>query len=339
MIIRDRVWLAKGNLNGLYRAIRLYASNRSFRPIGAITNHLFRKVLRKPAPLHMTVALTYQCGLRCVHCYADSPRTEDRRELTTEEIKSVIRQARRMGLLQIIFSGGEPLMREDITELIRYARSLGLITRANTNGWLLDKYYVAKLKEAGLAQCGVSIDDADPDEHDRLRGLPGSYQKALEGIHNLQEAGIHCQILTYASKRNVYGGLDKIIAMGKELGILSVYVFFPVAIGRWDGKFDVVLTQEEKEKIWSLQDLTFVHVELTSPLYQCCAITKTLIYVTPCGDIAPCPFTPYYAGNVKDESLEQIWLRHSLRINMDYPGACPLNDLQVRETLKNQIIT
>jgi MoaA/NifB/PqqE/SkfB family radical SAM enzyme len=77
-------------------------------------------------------------------------------------------------VLQVAFSGGEPPLREDIVELVRHAHDIGLLTRISTNGLLLDRELVSRLKRAGLTPCGVSIDDADPETHDRLRGLLGA---------------------------------------------------------------------------------------------------------------------------------------------------------------------
>jgi len=242
-----------------------------------------------------------------------------------------------MGVLQVNFSAGEPLLRDDIVELVRHAHDAGLITRINTNGLLLDRNRVSELKKAGLTQCGVSIDDADPETHDELRGVPGAHAKALEGIRNLRESGILCQTLTCVTRRNLASGLEKIVELGKQLGVMSVYFFFPVAVGRWDCDYDQVLTEAERAKVRELRDMTFVHLELPTFRSKCILITKEILFVSPMGDVTPCPFVPYAMGNVKKHALSHMWQRYCAGLNVDYEGECPMNDPQCRDTIERHI--
>ena len=288
----------------------------------------------RPVPTFLDLATTYRCQCRCVHCAADAFPAGGRTELTTSQLKSVIDAASRLGVLEIIFSGGEPLLRKDTAELVRHAHDAGLIIRLNTNGLGLTRERVAELKEAGLNQCGVSIDDADPAVHDRLRGFPGAYEKAVQGIRNLHKFGIFCQILTYASRQNVPAGLEKIIALAKRLDVLAVFVFFPMAVGRWDAAFDQVLTDEERAAVRALQDLSMVHIELPTPRTLCCAHAKDVLYVTAYGDVTPCPFVPYVIGNIRDHALSHVWRRHCAELNLACRGACPMNFPDHRDGLK-----
>jgi MoaA/NifB/PqqE/SkfB family radical SAM enzyme len=257
--------------------------------------------------------------------------------LETWQFKSVIDQAKQLGALYITFSGGEPLLREDTVELVEHAHGKGLLTRINTNGLLLDRERVSKLKKAGLTQCGVSIDDADPHTHDRLRGVAGAHKKVLQGIKNLREFNIPCQILVYASKRNVTSGLEKVINLGRQLGVLSVYILFPVAIGRWDGAFEQLLTKEEKARVRELQDLTFVHVEIPTSRAMCAVFAKSVLFVSPQGDVTPCPFIPYVIGNIKNHTLEELWHCYSAKLSGGYRGDCVLNSTEHREVLQRHV--
>lgn len=257
--------------------------------------------------------------------------------MTTEEIKSVIDAAREIGVLEVLFSAGEPLLRDDIVELVRYTHEQGLLSRINTNGLLLDAALVSKLREAGLTQCGVSIDHPDPEAHDRLRGVPGAYRRAVSGIEALVRAGVPCQIQTYTSRPLIPEGLKEIAALGKRLGVMNVYFFFPVAVGRWDGSFEEVLTDDERASVRSLQDPTFVHVELPAPETPCCLFTKSILYVSPRGEVTPCPFVPYALGNIREHPLPDIWRRHCAALDFEMRGACPMNFPGHRETLKNHV--
>ena len=325
--------------NGLYRAVRVYVSNGSLRAWHLLLRHLARKAVGLPSPTYLHISVTERCQCHCVHCYARGREEERLKELDTAEVRSLIDQGRRLGAAYVVFSGGEPLLRKDIVELVSYAHRKGLITRINTNGLLFTPENTKRLKEAGLTQAGVSIDDPDPEVHDRLRGLPGGYAKTLEGIRNLKANGILCQIQTYASRRNIPEGLKKIIALGRELGVFYVYFFFPTASGAWACSFDELLTGEEKAAVRDLADVRFVHVELATAGSRCRVFARSLISVASNGDVTPCPFTPFVIGNVRERPLEELWRPFSSRLKLKFRGDCIMNDPPSREAMQKHVET
>jgi AdoMet-dependent heme synthase len=326
-----------GAANRLHRVLRLYGSNGSTRAWRQLLTYLCRKAVRRPVPEYIWLAPTYRCQCRCPHCYSNAPDRGEHVELETEVWKSVLDQAKQLGVLEAAFSAGEPLLREDIADLVRHAHDIGLLTRISTNGLLLTRERVAELKDAGLTECGVSIDDADPEVHDRLRGVPGAYRRALEGIRLLQEAGIHCQILTYAARRLIPEGLAKIVTLGRELGVMSIFFFFPIAAGRWEDATVELLTEEEKAQVRALRDRKLVYLEIPTPRYRCCVITKSMIFISPAGDVTPCPFTPYVMGNIRDHALAEFYRRHCEQLTLTCAGHCPLNRPQCRDALKSHV--
>ncbi len=282
----------------------------------------------------MTIGLTHRCQCSCVHCSSNVPDRKERNDLEASQVKSFIDQARKLGVVRITFFGGEPLLHKDIVELVRYAHRAGMLTRINTNGWLLDRKLVSELKVAGLNLCDVSIDDPDPETHDRLRGLPGLYERAIEGIGILKEFNILCQIVTYASKENVTSGLKRIIDLGRRLGVFAVSIVFPISTGCWDYKPGVLLSESEKQRVRALGDSHFVHVEIPTHQSRCNVMKASSLYVSPEGDVTPCPFIPYAIGNINDLDLQEIWqrLRNRLRVTKVVLGDCAMNDMQFRRT-------
>jgi MoaA/NifB/PqqE/SkfB family radical SAM enzyme len=337
--LNDHFPEANAQANSLYRFLRVYFQNRTSRAAEQVINHIFRRIRGLPAPVYVQIGITYRCQCRCIHCYAKSPRDESDKELCLEEIKSVLDQSKRLGVLQVIFTGGEPLLREDLEELVKHAHKAGLITRINSNGLLLDKERVLSLKKAGLTQLHVSIDDADRESHDQLRGLPGIQVAAIEGIKNLRRAGILCQIITCAYRKSVPEGLKKIISLGKDLGTMCVYIVFPVASGRYDGEPEHLLTEREKRQVRRLQNPTFVHLELPTPNTRCSVSAKTAFYVSPWGDVTPCPPVPYALGNIRQFSVIDLWHRHCDSFKLECRGDCPMNSSPFRQAIEKHVRT
>ena len=320
--------------NTLYRAVRLYAANGSPAAWLGPLKYLGRRTLGHCVPPFFTIAVTYRCPCRCQHCGVADRQVSRSEELDTRQFKSVIDQAKKLGVLQVTFTGGDPLLRDDLAELVRHAHSIGMLTRVNTCGMLMSRARADELKQAGLTQCAVSIDDADPAVHDRLRSSPGAFEKALAAMRRLRAVGILCQINTYAARRNVTQGLERIIALGRELGVLAVYIILPTAIGRWDGDFDQTLTEEEKAKIRALQETTFVHMELPTQQTLCGIVRKGVLFVSPRGDVTPCPFVPFIFGNVREHSVQDIWRRHCEQLWLVRAGDCPMNAPEDRRALQ-----
>jgi len=333
-LLREWRWQAIGAGNAMYRGLRLYYSNHSLLAWKRLVRSSLLAIRGLSAPRSIHIAPTYRCQCHCVHCYVHGRAVNPGEEMETREIKCAIDEASRLGCLHVVFTGGEPLLREDTAECVRYAHEAGLITCVNTNGLLLDVGRVRELKRAGLTQCGVSIDDADADTHDRLRGVPGAYQKALAGIENLRRFGILCQILTYAARRNVTSGLVRIIELARELGVLAVYILPPMAAGQWNERFDEVLTDDEKARVRQLQDLGLVHFELPASRTMCGICRSRVLFVSPAGDITPCPAVPYVIGNIREQSLTDLWHRHRAHMEFTWRGYCPMNRAESHEALK-----
>jgi len=323
--------------NTVYRAVCVYRANGSRSAWRRLFRHHFRIRRPYPAPPFLTAAITSRCPCHCVHCGVNAGKADSRNELTTGQLFSVIDQAKKIGVLQITFTGGEPLLREDVCDLVAYAHCQGLLTRINTSGMLLEPSLVSKLKRAGLSQCAVSIDDADPKIHDNLRGVTGSFERALEGIRILKEQGIPCQINTYAARRSIKRGLERIIALGRGLGVLAVYIILPTRIGRWENAPEEILNEAEKAEVRSLQETTFVHLELASTKTLCGIYKKMIIFVGPQGDVTPCPFVSYSFGRIQNLALEDIWLHHCSNLCDGPKGECPMNIPEAREALGKHV--
>jgi MoaA/NifB/PqqE/SkfB family radical SAM enzyme len=192
---------------------------------------------------------------------------------------------------------------------------------------------VVKLKYAGLTHCDVSIDDSNAETHDELRGVPGLFEKVVKGIKFLNKHKMLCQIVTYAGKKNVTAGLERTIELGRKLKVTSVSIVFPMATGCWFESFDELLNKEERKKVMDLADSNFVHIEIPTLKDRCNVVKKASLYVSPEGNVTPCPFIPWSFGNIKSIKLGKLAEDFYSNFKYDYQGDCLMNDGCTRDFL------
>jgi MoaA/NifB/PqqE/SkfB family radical SAM enzyme len=327
----NRVLELRSTVNQALRLLRAIPGRRSGLVLSRFLVYLFRKsLLRRPVPYYFSLEVTRRCQARCAHCCAVVSPKDKRPELTTDEIKSLILEARSIGSCFMIFNGGEPLLRQDLLELVRFATDNGFQTRLNTNALLLDRARVAALKTAGLRQCAVSLDSADPKAHDRKRGVPGTQAKVLESLRILRAARLDSIVYTFVSKRSTAADLRATIALARRAGARSLYLTPLIAVGRMDEKFSQTLNAREMSTIRQLQDARLVHMEVPSTLSNCNAYRRFVIHVTAQGDATGCPFTPFVLADVRRVPLPAVWERFQEGLTFHSRGACPLNDKSSR---------
>jgi len=146
--------------------------------------------------------ITRACNLACVHCYNDSGSGTACDELSTEEAKIVLDDLAQFGVPSVLFSGGEPLLRPDLFRLLGYARELGLRTVISTNGTLITSDVAKKINQHGVSYVGISLDGIG-EVNDRFRGVPGAFDRAVQGIKNCQDAGVRIGLRLTLTQRNV----------------------------------------------------------------------------------------------------------------------------------------
>ncbi|MFX0032853.1 MAG: radical SAM protein [Candidatus Hodarchaeota archaeon] len=287
----------------------------------AIKNVIRGKILRHARPIAMTFAVTYKCQCNCVHCSAGKHKKVDTTELNTEEAKRVIEESQKLGISIIAFTGGEPLLREDIFELISYINQKKTVPILFTNGLLLTQENVDKLANAGLYSLFVSIDSPIPDEHNKLRGVAGLFETAIEGIKRAKEKGIFIGFSSYATQSSTKKGqYIKIYELAKELGLHNVMLFDGVPTGKILKDTSELLTSDQREEIRKFSSNISnnkIIPPLSSQSWQNsiesylagvgCLAAHIQYYVSAYGEVSPCDFTPLSFGNIRDMSLKNIW--------------------------------
>ena len=175
------------------------------------------KATDKQAPI-IVWNCTRKCNLRCVHCYSSAGEQDTAGVLTTEQAKSFILDLVVFGVPVILFSGGEPLLREDIFQLAHFAREQGLRTVLSTNGTVIPQNVAREIKKADFAEIGISLDGIGA-KNDRFRGKKGAYKAALQGIRNCVALGLRVSLrltITSYNHTEIPGIFDLIEKEGIE---------------------------------------------------------------------------------------------------------------------------
>jgi MoaA/NifB/PqqE/SkfB family radical SAM enzyme len=153
-------------------------------------------------PYHVQWMLTRKCNFRCRGC--NVWREQDVREVPTEKVKEGLDVLRELGVIEVVLSGGNPLLREDIDEIIEYS-SRYFVTTVYDNGSMAAKKIDA-LRNADFV--AISIDSLHPQKNDYVRGVKGAWHNAIDAVEKLHEEGISVSVAPTISQFNLYEILD-----------------------------------------------------------------------------------------------------------------------------------
>ncbi|NJD01925.1 MAG: putative heme d1 biosynthesis radical SAM protein NirJ1 [Ruminiclostridium sp.] len=193
---------------------------------------------------------TQTCNLKCVHCYANAGCSRHEGELTTGEAKKFIEDLGNFSVPVLLFSGGEPLVRDDIFELVKYCHTFNIRPTLSTNGTLISKEVARKIKDSGVGYVGISIDGIGED-NDKFRGQKGAFDNAVKGIRNCKEAGQRVGLRFTINSHNL-DSLTDIFYLIKEENIDRVCFYHLVYSGRGLDMLKEDITHEETREAMDL---------------------------------------------------------------------------------------
>lgn len=290
-------------------------------------------------PFVLIWELTQACELACKHCRADAKSLRHPDELTTSEGKRLLREAREFGDGQlVVLSGGDPLVRDDTVDLVDYGTDIGLRMTLTPSGTAsLTPERIHALADAGLRRMALSIDGGSSASHDEFRKEQGSFEQTLRAARATRTADLPLQINTTVCAETV-DELPAIRDLVTELGAVLWSVFFLVPVGRGRALDPISPERAERVMKW-LSDVAAsapLGVKTTeAPHYRRVAIEggggpdategpsaddlgrrmgitagNGFAFVSHLGDVYPSGFLPEAAGNVREESVVDIY-RHS----------------------------
>lgn len=260
----------------------------------------------------VTLAVTNRCPYRCWHCYNAGRCQQD---LPLPVLRRLARELQEMGAVIVTLTGGEPLLRADLAEIVesfgpRSCLILGTTAAGMTPG------RAQELRARGLFAVGISLDSADEAEHDRLRGKPGAFRAAIEGLQIARDAGLYPYVVSVATRE--FLERDRFLALlrfARDAGALEVHLLEPSATGRLAGRSDVLLTRAERQRIFDYQRevaaaealpilSSFAYLEADDAFG--CGAGLTHLYIDGSGEVCPCNLVPLSFGNVAREPLPAI---------------------------------
>ncbi len=299
------------------------------------------------APFLVIWEVTQACDLACVHCRASALARRNPLELSTEEGFHLLEEIRGFGDPLMVFTGGDPLKRPDLFALVEHSVGLGLRTTVTPSATpLLTREAIQRFRATGVARMALSLDGPDAESHDGFRRVAGSFDRTLAALELAREAGLPTQVNTTVTRRNAHR-LDEIAALVERSGARLWSVFFLVATGRAAVEDDLDAAGYERvfEFLYELARTAPFALKTTEaqhyrryvaqrrkaagePVGPQPAINdgKGFVFVSHTGQIFPSGFLPVAAGNVRRDSLRDIYrtspLFRSLRDSAQLGGKC-----------------
>ena len=274
-------------------------------------------------PRWLLAELTYACPLQCPYCSNPLDYANYKTELSTEDWKRVLTQARKLGAVQLGFSGGEPLTRTDLSELVRHARELGYYSNLITSGYGMTEAKIIELKEAGLDHIQVSIQASSQELNDHIAGT-ASFEHKKQVAHLVKKHGYPMVLCVVIHRQNIHQ-MPEILAMAEELGADYLELANTQYYGWAHLNRDLLLPTREqfataesiaqafKEKVAGKMKIYYVVPDLYEDRPKACmnGWGTTFLTIAPDGVALPCHSARELPGldcpNVNDYSVEEIW--------------------------------
>lgn len=280
--------------------------------------HQYRAVLRRATvaarglhvPPMLIVSVTNRCNFSCAGCY-NAPRSAAAAagsELTTDEMRSLLSQARELGSSLVLFAGGEPLTRQDLFTVA--SEFPDMLCTIFTNGALIDAARAAEFRRYPHMVPVLSI-EGGREETDQRRGA-GSFRTVMRAFDLLKENGALFGSSITVTRENfdavtAASFVDEIAGRGCGL------FFFVEYVPTQEGTMHLTITQEQRAQLIArmpVYDKKFGAAFTAFPGDEeryggCLAAGRGFVHVNASGDVEPCPFAPYADLNIRRVTLRE----------------------------------
>ncbi|APH55242.1 Coenzyme PQQ synthesis protein E [Granulibacter bethesdensis] len=275
-------------------------------------------------PMGLLAELTHRCPLQCPYC--SNPLELERAgiELKTEEWLRIMDEAAELGVLQMHFSGGEPMVRKDLPELIARAVERQMYTNIITSGVLLDEAMMERLMKAGIDHIQLSFQDVDVENAERIGGLAGAQSKKLKAARLIKEAGLPLT-LNYVIHRQNMENLPRMLEAAQAMGATRTEIANVQYYGWGLVNRDALLpsreqleiatatVEEARERLKGVMVIDYVTPDYYAKRPKACmgGWARRFINISPSGKALPCHAAETLTGlefpSVREWSLADIW--------------------------------
>ena len=304
-----------------------------------------RDEVNRSIPIYVVWETTLRCDHACAHCGSRAGAYTREDELDTKELLEVADALVRLGSREVTLIGGEAYLRGDVYELIQHMAKGGIRVTMQTGGRGLTPTRAQKLKDAGLAAIGVSVDGTE-EVHDTLRAAPGSHAAALEAIRNARAAGMIVTSNSQINRLNMHV-LRETAELLEQAGVLVWRAQLTAPMGRaadhpeWiiqpymildiiDTLAEIQAEAKARAEAKGVSEMRSFRVTLGNNVgyygpheaklrsrpdrqnrfFGGCQAGRYVMGIESDGTIKGCPSLPtgpYDGGNVRNLDLEQIW--------------------------------
>ena len=316
------------------------------------------------APLGLFFEITYNCNLKCSHCYTSSNSREASKELTTGEIFSLIDDSAEEGVFVISIGGGEPFLRKDLYEILKYGSNKEIEMIPVTNRLFINEKSIEKLKLTGIKQIVVSLDGANPETYKEIRGV-NLFHKVVNSIKMLTDAGFRVFINCVVTKVNLHE-IEEMIKLAKSLNVRAIRFIRLTLFGRANENKKLWLETEDymyfvkklmelskqysSQKFNVLKDEAFLglfdsisikkRISWLDDKYRGCPAARSFLFIDPYGNVYPCGYLEleeFFISNLRKNNLKDIWRNKIQSKTLDlFRKMAKLNDYC--ESCKNKIM-
>lgn len=300
--------------------------------MGSIRDRIYQMAEKAGIPLAVHFDLTYRCNLHCIHCYLperdrhpypsyrEELKRQNRDELTTYEIFGILDQLAECGTLFLNFSGGEIFIRRDILDIVQYARKKRFSVSLMTTGTIrFDESVADRLADIGIQAVDISLYSAEPEVHDAVTRIPGSFNKTVKAIELFRERGTRIKFKCPLMKTNIknlkgvialaefYGAewmLDPNLTVGKDGNKKPTYL--RISDDELKAFYTVIMEMSKSEK---KKDTEEISAPACDDLLNenPCGASHSSCYISPYGDVQPCIEIPIICGNFREKPFKKIW--------------------------------
>ncbi|MBE0447678.1 MAG: radical SAM protein [Actinobacteria bacterium] len=310
-------------------------------------------------PKWIALEVTRKCNLRCIHCRSGSEaEVEGHPDFSTKEAFRIIDDVASYTKPVVVLSGGEPMLRKDIFDIAGYGAEKDLRMALATNGVFVTEDTCEKIKESDIKIVSLSLDGSTAEVHDDFRRQEGAFAGTINAAQLLKRHNIEFVINSSFTKRN-QEAIPATYRLAKELGATAWYMFMVIPTGRGEELMGELISSDDYEDIleWHYEmekdeDDLLVRPACAPHYFRIilekakasgskldkrpfkfapssskgCVVGQVICVVDVDGNVLPCSYFPKAAGNLREQSLKDIWegseLLEELRDIGRYKGKC-----------------